>query len=678
MFVTYAKPLVGARRGLAPTGSAAPGVYPLTEVLLRNRLRRQRQCRTARRNIVANLSSEQSRKKHTVVPITTRKHIEEAIRDGTLDQLKLNPYELPKLNSDYLRHPLMEELGNNQIFISDDCIGLIKFHGGYLQDNRDQRVRGELKKYQFMLRLKMPAGECPPSLYTTLDDISETYGNKTLRLTTRSSFQIHGIHKSNLKTVVQSIVRAGGGLYGASGDCSRNVIAPPAPFVDAAYAQARHVARMVAELFAIQSHAFADLWLDGELAASIEYWKKELDMDEVRRLMTEDNGRGQVLQDSVEPLYGKLYLPRKFKVGVTVPGDNSIDIYTHDIGIVVFCDAQGQLEGANILVGGGMGRTHNKEETFARAADPLGYVPAAALYDALKAILAAQRDHGNRAVRTNARMKYLVHRLGIDRFRELVKSYMVGGGSALESIRSMPPWTFQDYLGWREQGDGRWFFGLYVQNGRIKDELKKALRALTDRFNFPLVCTPQQNLLITQVPATARPDVETLLASFGVETAASALDPLMRDAMACPALPLCPPAITEAERVMPRYVQRVRELLSKVGISPHASFVMRMTGCPNGCTRPYMAELGFVGSGPNCTYQVWLGGSPMQTRLAWPYIDRVTDDQVERVLEPVFVFWKSAREPDESFGDFCDRVGKAQLEAYAQRYWDGVPAAPVS
>jgi len=255
---------------------------------------------------------------------------------------------------------------------------------------------------------------------------------------------------------------------------------------------------------------------------------------------------------------------------------------------------------------------------------------------------------------------------------------MVGGGSALESIRSMPPWTFQDYLGWREQGDGRWFFGLYVQNGRIKDELKKALRALTDRFNFPLVCTPQQNLLITQVPATARPDVETLLASFGVETAASALDPLMRDAMACPALPLCPPAITEAERVMPRYVQRVRELLSKVGISPHASFVMRMTGCPNGCTRPYMAELGFVGSGPNCTYQVWLGGSPMQTRLAWPYIDRVTDDQVERVLEPVFVFWKSAREPDESFGDFCDRVGKAQLEAYAQRYWDGVPAAPVS
>ncbi|KAF6000938.1 hypothetical protein F1559_003184 [Cyanidiococcus yangmingshanensis] len=550
---------------------------------------------------------------------------------------------MPKYNSDYLRHPLMEEMANEEIFVSDDCIGLIKFHGGYQQDDRDQRVRGALKKYQFMLRLKMPAGECPASLYTTLDDISESYGNQTLRLTTRSSFQIHAIHKSNLKRVVQAIIHAGGGLYGASGDCSRNVIAPAAPFVQAPYVQARHVAKVVAELFALQSRAFADLWLDGERAATIECWKKDLDMDEVRKLMTTDNGRGQVVPDAVEPLYGKMYLPRKFKVGVTVPGDNSIDIYTHDIGIIVFCDPEGQLEGANLVVGGGMGRTHNKEETFARAADPLGYVPAAVLYDALKAILAAQRDHGNRAVRTNARMKYLVHRMGIDGFRELVRSYMDDGGSALAPMRAMPPWSFQDYLGWHEQGDGRSFLGLYVQNGRIQGNLKQALRSLADRFAFPMVCTPQQNVLITNVPSTEQKEVVSLLESHGVATEPSVLDPLMRDAMACPALPLCPPAITEAERVMPRYVQRVRNLLSKVGISTHESFVMRMTGCPNGCTRPYMAELGFVGSGPNCTYQVWLGGSPTQTRLAWPYLDRVTDAEVERVLEPVFVFWKSQR-----------------------------------
>ncbi|KAK4538576.1 hypothetical protein CDCA_CDCA18G4601 [Cyanidium caldarium] len=547
------------------------------------------------------------------VPISTLRELLEQQRNGTLKRLRMNPYEVPKLHSNYLRHPLAEDLADDNIFISDDSIGLIKFHGGYQQDDRDQRVRGELKKYQFMLRMKMPAGECPAKVFQAIDDVSEMFGNHTLRLTSRSSFQIHGILKSNLKAVYQKIIHAGGGLYGASGDCSRNVSTCAAPFTSAPYRHARHTAKMLAEVLGLQSRAFAEIWLDGEKAATIETWKEDIDMDDVQRIIRHDNGRGAVLDDPVEPIYGHAYLPRKFKMGVTVPGDNSLDVYTHDVALVVMCDSDGNLEGYDVLVGGGMGRAHGKEETFARAADHFGYVPAHAVYDLVKAIAATQRDHGNREVRTNARMKYLVHRMGVDAFRDLVKTYMEDGGAALEPFRPLPPWRFSDWLGWHEDGSGTWFLGLYVQNGRLKGEYKRALRQVANQFGYTFVTTPQQNVLIAGVPTEKKRELESLLQSHGVELDAERLDPLMRNAMACPALPLCPPATTEAERVMPAYVQRVRQLMNKVGISDRESFVLRMTGCPNGCTRPYMAELGFVGSGPNCTYQLWLG--VVRTRL---------------------------------------------------------------
>jgi sulfite reductase (ferredoxin) len=385
--------------------------------------------------------------------------------------------------------------------------------------------------------------------------------------------------------------------------------------------------------------------------------------------MLKDNGRGIILDHPVEPLYGDLYLPRKFKIGVTVPGDNSIDIYTNDIGLVAITDpSTGELEGFNVAVGGGLGRTHNKDTTFARAADHLGFVPKDRILEACKAILAAQRDHGNREVRANARMKYLVHTLGVDRFRTLIESYM---GSPMAPWREMQPWKYSDWMGWHEQGEGLWFYGFNIEQGRVIDvpggpQIKTALRTIVDKYGYPMVCTPNQSLIFKDVPAAQRGEVEALLLQHGI-LPIEAIDPLTRLSMACPALPMCGLAITEAERRMPSFILRVRSLLDSVGLGDE-EIMMRMTGCPNGCARPYMAELAFVGDGPD-SYQLWLGGTPSCDRVGYPLMDRMKEAALESTLKPILEAYKAGRQTPaggsgpESFGEFCARLGKAGVEA---------------
>lgn len=586
---------------------------------------------------------------------------------------KLAKNEGLKTASVQLRYPLLEEMATDEIFINEDAVQIMKFHGSYQQDDREARKKGEQKKYQFMLRLKMPAGEFPAGLYQVLDGLSDEAGNGTLRATTRCAWQIHGILKKDLKSVFGAIMNGGGSTVGACGDLSRNVMTTPAPFVSKPYAQARFVSKMLGELFAPQTGAFSEIWLDGEKAASLEYWKDGLDMAEVGRIMREDNGRGVVFPDAEEPIYGETYLPRKFKIGVTVPGDNSIDIYTQDIGIVVISDDAGETVGYNVIVGGGMGRTHRKETTFARTGDHLGFVPADKLWDVCKAIVATQRDHGDRVTRATARMKYLVHKLGIDAFRTLVEEYY---GGKIEPYREMAPWKYEDWLGWHEQGDGNLFLGLFVENGRIKDDgqyrIKSALRKAVDTYALDMVVTPNQNVILKNITANQRAGVEALFTEHGVtmadETAAN-----LRLSMACPAMPLCGLAVTEAERHMPSVVARMDALLAAHGAS--VPVTMRMTGCPNGCARPYMAEIGFVGSGAG-RYQLWLGGCPAQTRLAFPVLDKVKDEELEATLGPVIEAWVAERRAaDEAFGDFCARQGK---DALATLILDGGGAGTVS
>ncbi|MEH2143737.1 sulfite reductase, ferredoxin dependent [Nostoc sp.] len=566
-----------------------------------------------------------------------------------------------KENSNFLREPVATEILQDTTHFTENAVQLLKYHGSYQQDNRDNRTKGQEKDYQFMLRTKNPGGLVPQQLYLALDKLADEYGNHTLRVTTRQGFQMHGILKKNLKTAIATIVKNLGSTLGACGDINRNVMAPPAPFKNRPeYQYAWEYAQNIADLLSAQTGAYYEIWLDGEKAISAE------ENPEVKAAR-QRNGNGTIIHDNEEPIYGTHYMPRKFKICVTVPGDNSVDLYSQDLTLVVITNKKGQLEGFNIFAGGGLGRTHGKEETFARLADPIGYVAKDDVYDIVKAIVATQRDYGDRTDRRHARLKYLINDWGVDKFRTQVEEYF---GKPVEAFKPLPEFKYYDFLGWNEQGDGKLFLGISIDNGRIKDEgsfqLKTALREIVEQFNLPIRLTPNHNLIFYEIEPDSKQAIQDILSRHGVGDDPSKIEPLERYAMACPALPTCGLAITESERAIPGILERIRTLLDKIGLQ-NEHFVVRMTGCPNGCARPYLAELGFVGSAPE-SYQLWLGGSPNQTRLAQPYTEKLHHNDLESFLEPIFVYFKKSRKSKESFGDFCDRVGFDAIREFTASY----------
>jgi sulfite reductase (ferredoxin) len=581
-------------------------------------------------------------------------------------QEKVSKIEKLKERSNFLREPLLTELQEDTTHFTEDGIQILKYHGSYQQDNRDNRVKGQEKDYQMMLRTRSPGGFIPPELFIALDKLSEEYGNHTLRITTRQGFQIHGILKKNLKTSISTILQHMGSTLSACGDVNRNVLSPPAPFKNKPeYKYAFEYANNIADLLTPQSGAYYEIWLDDEKVISAE------EAPEVKAARKSNGkGNGMIIEGSPEPIYGEHYLPRKFKICVTVPGDNSIDVYTHDISLVVITNKQGELQGFNVLAGGGLGRTHNKEETFARMSDPIGFVAKDDIYDLVKAIVATQRDYGNRVNRRLSRMKYLVNDWGVEKFKAKVESYF---GKKLAPFKKLPDWKYQDFLGWHEQGDGNLFLGISVENGRIKDEgnfqLKTALREITEQLNLPMRLSANHNIILYEITPKQKAKVEKILKQRGIETDPNAIEPLTRYSMACPALPTCGLAVAESERALPGITDRLRTLLNKLGmVDEH--FVVRMTGCPNGCARPYMAELGFVGSAPE-KYQIWLGGTPDQTQLAQPYEQKMPVEELESFFEPIFVYFKQDRKPKESFGTFCGRVGFNAIRDFSANYTIG-------
>ena len=573
---------------------------------------------------------------------------------------KLSKVEGLKERSHYLREPVASQLQLDTTHFTEDAIQILKFHGSYQQDNRDNRVKGQEKDYQFMLRTRSPGGFIPPELYLTLDRLADEYGNHTLRATTRQGFQLHGILKKNLKATIAAIIRSMGSTLGACGDLNRNVMAPPAPYRNRPeYAYAWDYADRVADLLTPQTGAYYEIWLDGEKAISAE---EHSDVIAARQR----NGNGTIFHTGEEPIYGTQYMPRKFKCCVTVPGDNSVDLFSQDLCLVVMTNPQGELEGFNIYAGGGLGRTHNQTETFPRVADPIGYVDKQDVYDLVKAIVATQRDYGDRSNRRHARMKYLLEDWGVERFRAQVETYL---GKAIQPFKPLPEWQYLDFLGWHEQGDGKWFVGLSIENGRIKDEgplqLRTALREIIQRYQLPMRVTPSQNVLLYDIEPSQKAVIQDILTRCAIQPETE-IDPLVRNSMACPALPTCGLAITESERILPDVLQRIRALLTKVGL-PDEQMIIRMTGCPNGCARPYLAELAFVGSHTE-SYQIWLGAAPNQTRLAQTYLHRMPISDLEATLEPIFVYFKQDRQAGESFGDFCHRVGLEAIHQFADAY----------
>ncbi|KAK2434825.1 sulfite reductase [ferredoxin], chloroplastic [Trifolium repens] len=572
----------------------------------------------------------------------------------TATEQKRSKVEIFKEQSNFIRYPLNEDMLNDAPNLSEAATQLIKFHGSYQQYNRDERGS---RTYSFMIRTKNPCGKVSNQLYLTMDDLADQFGIGTLRLTTRQTFQLHGVVKNDLKHVMATIIRNMGSSLGACGDLNRNVLAPAAPILRKDYLFAQETAENIAALLAPQSGFYYDVWVDGERIMSAE-------SPEVVQARN-DNSHGTNFTDSPEPIYGTQFLPRKFKIAVTVPTDNSVDILTNDIGVVVVTDDNGEPQGFNLYVGGGMGRTHRQESTFPRLAEPLGYVPKEDILYAVKAIVVTQRENGRRDDRKYSRMKYLIDSWGIEKFRTVVEEYY---GKKFEPFRSLPEWEFKSYLGWHQQGDGGLFCGLHVDNGRIGGKMKTALREVIEKYHLNVRLTPNQNIILTDIRAAWKRPITTILSQAGL-LQPKYVDPLNVTAMACPAFPLCPLAITEAERGIPSILKRIRDMFEKVGLKYNESVVVRITGCPNGCARPYMAELGLVGDGPN-SYQIWLGGSSNQTSLARTFMDKVKLHDLEKVLEPLFYHWKQKRQSKESFGNFTSRLGFEKLKEFIEK-WEG-------
>ncbi len=588
-------------------------------------------------------------------PVTEGEREFKQVTDTTLSPCIANgaiksKFEQFKVDSKYLLEPLSSEIQNNSDHFTNDAVQLLKFHGSYQQDNRENRKKGQAKDWQMMLRLRSPGGRIPASLFLALDDLSNRLGNGTLRATTRQAFQMHGIRKDDLHEVIGTIVRSMGSTLSACGDISRNVMAPAAPYEKGGYPAARQLANEIADLLtpSAAEQAYIDLWVDGDLSYRIKPSNK---VKSIRKKQLE----GAVFSgDQKEPLYGSSYMPRKFKCAVTVPGDNSVDLLTNDIGLVAFTNSNGLLKGCNVYVGGGMGRTHNNEQTFARIAEPLGYAEKQDVLHLVQSILALQRDYGDRKTRRHARMKYLIHDQGLAWFkRELEKKYFK---KIIKPLQKEPSNKLYDYLGWHKQSSGKWFVGLPLLSGRLAGSLKEGLSQLVDRYKLEVRLTPNQDLLLCNIGAHQKRSIIDDLISLGINNPKQPKR-LERHAIACPALPLCGLAVTEAERRLPTVLDRVENLLLKLDIEK--SILIRMTGCPNGCARPYMAELALVGSGIN-DYQLWLGGTPNLQSLAKPYLHRMPIDELEKTLLPLLMSWKAIG-CRLSFGEHIQSLGDQEV-----------------
>ena len=512
---------------------------------------------------------------------------------------------------------------------TDDDYEFLKFHGIYQQDDRDKRKVA--KHYQMMVRTKFPGGALSAQQYLACDDLSTKYANNTMRITTRQDFQFHGIVKSNLRQTMKSLNDALISTIAACGDVERNVMAPPTPATSPLVDFVLDEARRLSDALAPKTRAYHTIWIEG----------KQLDLSSPENV------------NFVDPLYGKTYLPRKFKTAFAFPPLNDIDIFTNDLGFIVI-EKNGKLEGYNLLAGGGMGMSHGNAQTFPRLADVIGFLTPEHLEAIAKAVITIHRDFGDRSNRKHARLKYVLEERGVDWFRQEVEQR---AGCKLAPARDFQFTRQGDLLGWHKQTNGNFFLGLFVENGRIRDtdgyRLKSALRAVVEQFKPEVRLTASQNLLFVDVKPENREQIDRVLKDHGV----SSSNPFSRTrlaSMACPALPTCGLALAESERIMPDFVTRIEGLLGELGMRDE-ELTVRMTGCPNGCARPFMAEIAFVGKAPN-KYQIYLGGNEASTRLNRLYKDTVKTDDLMNELRIVLQRYLAQKLSGERFGDFCARV----------------------
>ena len=516
-----------------------------------------------------------------------------------------------------------------ECFSSDDE-QFLKFHGIYQQDDRDRRKIA--KHYMFMIRGRIPGGVLSAAQYRVFDDLATRHGNGTLRITTRQSFQFHGVVKSGLGPLMKSINDALVDTLAACGDVNRNVMAPVVPAISAARQEVYEDARRVSEALLPQTKAYHSIWVEGV------------------QLNVEDAAN----REFVDPLYGKQYLPRKFKAAFVIPPSNDVDLYANCLGFIAIIE-DGRLVGYNLAAGGGMGRSHGNEATYPRMADVVGFLPKDKVVDVARAVLTVHRDFGDRTDRKHARLKYVLQERGVDWFRSEVEARV---GFRLGPVRPFAFTSQSDLLGWHRGLDGRWFAGLWVDMGRVKDKddqrLKAGLRAVADQFaGVEFRLTANQNIVVANVDDAAKDAITAVLMAHGVDVARQSTR-MHQASIACPALPTCGLSLAESERYLPGLVDQIEGVMAEVGI-PDEEIFIRMTGCPNGCARPYMAEIGFVGKGPG-RYQLWLGGNATSTRLARVHKEMVKEAEILPELRGLFVRFAAERTPGERFGDWAART----------------------
>jgi sulfite reductase (NADPH) hemoprotein beta-component len=550
--------------------------------------------------------------------------------------------------SAYLRGTLAEGLREEITgAITEDDAQLVKFHGMYLQDDRDlrgERMRKKMEKaFAFMLRMRISGGVCTPQQWLALDSVARDYGNQSIRLTTRQTVQLHGVIKSNLKATLKAIDDVALSTIAACGDVNRNVMCNSNPYQSKAHAEAIELARAISDHLTPRTPAYREIWLDGERIVGGE-------------------------EEVVEPIYGKTYLPRKFKAVVAVPPSNDVDIYAHDLGYIAIFDEAENIKGWNVTVGGGMGMTHGEPDTYPRTADVMGFCKTKEAVAIAEAVVTVQRDWGDRSNRKHARLKYTIEDRGLAEFRAEVERR---AGVKLEEPRSFEFTSTGDRLGWTNTSR-RSHLTLLVENGRLHDipggpQWLTGMRRIAEIHDGDFRLTANQNLIIANVAKKQRKTIESLVAEYGMSAPASGL---RRNAMACVALPTCGLALAESERYLPDLLHALERRLAAYGLDEE-DIVIRMTGCPNGCARPYLAEVGLVGKGPG-RYNLYLGGAFDGSRLSKLYGEDLEHDAIVKALDPLFAAYAAERIEDEAFSDFVIRTGIVAMTSNGRDFHNNV------
>jgi sulfite reductase (ferredoxin) len=552
----------------------------------------------------------------------------------------LSKPEAIKQQSRQLRGNIARDLADTTVPFDKIGYSLLKFHGAYQGYDRDSatelKQRGESKHWQFMVRARIPGGRLTADQYLALDAIADRYANGSLRITTREGIQFHGVVKAGLKSVIAEINEAMLTTLAACGDVVRNVTTVPAPIRDPVHHRLEADARRLSAHLLPRTRGYHEIWVEGAP------WRE-----------------GDGAAEDPDPLYGERYLPRKFKIGLAIPEDNTIDVLTNDLAVVALFDRD-HLAGYNFLLGGGHGMTHNNPKTYPRLATPVAFVEPEDLLEAAAAVVRLHRDHGDRGNRRHARLKYVIAENGEEWARERLAEYL---GERLGPCREMPAFTVPDHLGWHEQGDGRLYLGIPVSSGRIVDDARSqprtALREIIVRFRCDPILMPSQDIILSEIRPRDRDAIEGLLRDHGVRLAED-IAPVERWALACPGLPSCGLALTEAERVRDDIVAAVEARLRRHGLE-RERLSIRITGCPNGCARPYTGDIGIVGRMPGY-YSLYIGGDFSGTRLNMAIADKVALGEIAEVLGPLFGLYASARLGGEGFGDFCHRAGLPALQ----------------